>query len=153
IVKNKTFFFGSLERWTDRRLGTATSIRGVPTAEGLNLLNSLAGSRPAVRMLLGNLPPAQAAVPGLSAPLTVAGQTVMIPLGTLTGASNIAYDAWQWSGRVDQRLSEHNTIGGRFLFDDSYNLGDGQVTPAGLNTATTLRRQSATAFLNSALRP
>jgi hypothetical protein len=77
---------------------------------------------------------------------------VAIPLGILTGSSNVAFDAWQWSGRVDHQLSARNTIGGRYLFDDSFNFGDGQVTPVGLNTVTTLRRQSATAFLNSALR-
>src|SRR5262249_6394699 len=64
-----------------------------------------------------------------------------------------AFDAWQWSGRVDHQLSGRSAIGGRYLFDDSLNFGDGQVTPAGLNTVTTLRHQSATAFLNSALRP
>src|SRR5262249_43060036 len=31
--------------------------------------------------------------------------------------------------------------------------GDGQVTPVGLNTVSTLRRQSATAFLNSVIQP
>jgi hypothetical protein len=153
IVKDKTFFFGSLERWTDRRLGTATTIRGVPTEQGRALLESLAGTRQSVRMLLDNLPPAQAAVPGLSAPVTVSGQTAAIPLGILTGASNIAFDAWQWSDRVDHRLSERNTIGGRYLFDDSFNFGDGQITPVGLNTVSKLRRQSAAAFVNSALRP
>jgi hypothetical protein len=150
IVKDKTFFFGSLERWADRRLGTGNTIRGVPTEQGRSMLDSLAGTRPAVRMLLENLPPAQAAIAGLTAPLTLNGQTVAVPLGTLNGSSNIAYDAWQWSGRVDHKLTARHTIGGRYLFDDSYNFGDGQVTPPGLNTVTTLRRQSATAFLNSA---
>jgi len=151
IIKDRTFFFGSLERWTDRRLGAGNTIRGVPTADGRALLNSLAGDRPSVRMLLDNLPPAQAAVPGLTAPVAVAGQTAVIPLGILTGASNIAVDAWQWSGRVDHRLSSRHTLGGRYLFDDSFSFGDGQVTPNGLSTIVGLRRQSATAFLNSAL--
>ncbi len=153
IVKDKTFFFGSLERWTDRRLGTGNTIRGVPTADGRAMLNLLAGDRPSVRMLLDDLAPAQSAIPGLTALIAVAGQTAAIPLGILTGASNIAFDAWQWSGRVDHRLNERHTIGGRFLFDDSLNSGDGQVNPVGLSTVTGLRRQSASAFLNSALRP
>jgi hypothetical protein len=153
IIRDKTFFFGSLERWTDRRLGTGQTIRGVPTAGGRALLGSLAGSRPSVRMLLDNLPPAQAAVVGLSAPLTVAGQTAAIPLGTLTGSSNVVFDAWQWSGRVDHKLSDRHTVGGRYLFDDSYNFGDGQVTPVGLNTVNKLRRQSGLAFLNSLVQP
>jgi hypothetical protein len=153
IVRDKTFFFSSLERWTDRRLGAGQTIRGVPTTDGRALLDSLAGTKPSVRMLLDNLAPAQVPAPGLSAPLTVAGKTVAIPLGTLTGSSNVSFDAWQWSGRVDHKLSERHTIGGGYLFDDSYNFGDGQVTPVGLNTVNRLRRQSALAFLNSLLRP
>jgi hypothetical protein len=128
LVKDKTFFFGSLERWTDRRLGAGNTIRGVPTEQGRALLDSLAGSRASVRMLLDNLPPAQAALPGLTAQVAVAGQTAAIPLGALTGASTIVFNAWQSSGRVDHRLSERHTMGGRYLFDDSYNYGDGQVT-------------------------
>jgi hypothetical protein len=151
IVKNRTFFFGSLERWTDRRLGAGSTIRGVPTDEGRTLLNSLAGDRPTVRMLLDNLPAAQSAVPNLSAPLTAAGQTTPIPLGTFTGSSNIAFNAWQASGRVDHRLSDRHSLGGRYLLDESLNSGDGQVTPVGLTTVSALRRQSATAFLNSVL--
>src|SRR5439155_8173115 len=68
-------------------------------------------------------------------------------------ASNIAFDAWQWSSRVDHRLNKRNTLGGRYLFDDSFNFGDGQVNPVGLNTVTKLRRQSAAAFLNSTVLP
>ena len=145
IVKNKTFFFGSLERWTDRRLGTGNTIRGVPTESGRALLDSLVGTRPSIRMLLDNLPPAQSALPGQSVQVTVGGQTAAIPVGILTGSSNVAFDAWQWSGRVDHRLSERNSVGGRFLFDDSFNFGDGQVTPVGINTVSLLRRQSAAA--------
>jgi hypothetical protein len=104
------------------RSGTGQTVRGVPTADGRALLDSLAGTRPSVRILLDNLQPAQAAVPGLSAPLTVAGKTIAIPLGTLTGSSNVIFDG-QWSGRVDHKLSERHTIGGRYLFDDSYNSG------------------------------
>jgi hypothetical protein len=151
IAKNSTFFFGSIERWTDRRLGAGNTIRGVPTEEGRALLSSLAADRPAVGILLENLPPAQVPVADLSAPLSVTGRSVLIPLGTLTGSSNIHFDAWQGSGRVDRRLGERHRVGGRYLYDDSLNSCDGQVTPAGLTTVTALRRQSATAFFSSAL--
>src|SRR2546426_8955912 len=142
VAKDKTFFFGSLERWTDRRLGTGNTIRGVPSIEGRTLLNAVAGDRPAVRMLLDNLPAAQSEVAGLSAPVTIGGPTVQIPLGTLTGTSHIVFNAWQASGRVDHRLNGRHTIGSRYLLDDSLNSGDGQVSPPNLTTVTPLRRQS-----------
>ena len=153
VAKDKTFFFGSLERWTDRRLGTGNTIRGVPSIEGRTLLNAVAGDRPAVRMLLDNLPAAQSEVAGLSAPVTIGGPTVQIPLGTLTGTSHIVFNAWQASGRVDHRLNGRHTIGSRYLLDDSLNSGDGQVSPPNLTTVTPLRRQSATTFLNSVVSP
>jgi len=116
-------------------------------------LNAVAGDRPAVRMLLDNLPAAQSEVAGLTAPVTVGGPTVQIPLGTLTGTSHIVFNAWQASGRVDHRLNGRHTIGSRYLLDDSLNSGDGQVSPPNLTTVTPLRRQSATTFLNSVVSP
>ena len=80
IVRDKTFFFVSLQRWTDRRLGSGSTIRGVPTEEGRARLRSLAGDRQTVAILLENLPAAQRPVAGLSAPLTVAGSSVTVPL-------------------------------------------------------------------------
>jgi len=38
--ENRTFFFGSVQRWTDRQLGSGTSISGVPTDAGKALLQS-----------------------------------------------------------------------------------------------------------------
>src|SRR5207247_3441680 len=59
VIHDKTFFFLSAQRWTDRRLESGVSIRGVPTEEGRSLLRSIAGTRPAVQALLDFLPPAQ----------------------------------------------------------------------------------------------
>ena len=56
IIKDKTFFFVSLLRWTDRRLGSGTTINGAPTEEGRRVLTQLAGTRPTVQALLENLP-------------------------------------------------------------------------------------------------
>src|ERR1700740_993187 len=52
IWRNRTFFFGSVQRWTDRQLGSGTSISGVPTDAGKGLLQSSVGSRPQVAALL-----------------------------------------------------------------------------------------------------
>src|SRR5207244_3559171 len=117
VVRGKTFFFGSLQRWTDRRLGAGTTIRGVPTQPGRDLLNSLAGDRPTVKILLQYLPAAQAPIAGLSAPLDLGGHSAMVPLGTLTGSSNVAFDDWQASGRVDHRFNDKHSAGGRYLYN------------------------------------
>jgi len=78
VIKDKTFFFGSLMRWTDRRLGSGSSISGAPTEAGRQALQSLAGSRPTVKALLENLP---AGVPnGQSRTVTFGGQTAVVPL-------------------------------------------------------------------------
>ncbi len=153
ILKDKTFFFGSIQRWTDRQLGSGSTIRGVPTEEGRQLLSSLAGSRPTVKALLEHLPPAQAPVAGLTAPLTVGGRTVAIPLGTLSGSTTSKLDNWQWSGRIDHQFSEKHALGGRYLYNDQFTSGGGQATPPGLTTVVPTRRQAASAFLNSSFTP
>ena len=134
IVKNKTFFFGSILRWTDHSVTSGTSITGVPTEEGQDLLRSIAGDRPQVRALLEHLAPAQFPT-GSNTPITVAGQTVNIPLGTLSGSAPNQLDVWQSSIRLDHTLSKTHTLGGRYLFDDRFNLG-GQAVPSGLTEQT-----------------
>jgi len=152
IVPDKTFFFGSLQRWTDRRFLIGQNIVGVPTAEGLELLNSIAGDRPTVKALLDHLPPAQsAAVPELIAPLTIGAQQFRIPLGALSGSNKEIFNDWQWSGRVDHRLNAAHNLGGRYLFDNSIDSGFGQLTPPNLTAVLRQRRQAATVFLNSVL--
>lgn len=56
IRRNRTFFFGSVQRWTDRQTGSGTSISGVPTETGKALLQSTAGTRPQVAALLRFVP-------------------------------------------------------------------------------------------------
>lgn len=153
LKKDRTFFFGSVQRWTDRRFASGVTIIGVPTEEGRSQLRSLAGSRPTVQALLEHLPPAQAPVPGRAASLTVGGRTAAIPLGSLSGSSNVHFNDWQWSARVDHRLNDRHTLGGRYLFDDRLTSGDGQKTPPGLTTVNPQRSQAATAFLNSGFSP
>ena len=151
VVKDKTFYFISAQRWTDRRLAAGVTIRGVPTQAGRELLNSIAGDRQTVKILLDNLPAAQAPVSGLMAIVNVGGRSVAIPLGTLTGSSTQAFNDWQWSARVDHRWSDKHTLGGRILFDDSSATGGLQVTPPGLTTARPTRALAPAAFLNSSL--
>src|SRR5260370_2595532 len=60
LIKNRTFFFGSIQRWTIRKLGSGTTISGVPTTAGDSLLQSTVGSRPQVAALLKFVPGAAA---------------------------------------------------------------------------------------------
>lgn len=149
VRKNRTFFFASFDRWTDRQFVSGPTIRGIPTEEGRRLLEQLAGDRPTVQALLEHLPAAQAPAPNLFAPLTATGQTVRIPLGTLSGSSVIRFDDWHWSARLDHQFNARHGMGGRYLYNDQYSSGAGQVTPPGMSTVSPATRQAVTAWLNS----
>jgi hypothetical protein len=152
IIKDKTFWFASLQRWTQRQLGSGYTIKGVPTADGKQILQNLAGTRPQVAALLKFLPAAQAPI-GTSVPLTVGGQTVQIPQGSLTNSTSSLTNNWQWSARVDHQLTSKHSLGGRYLYNDNLSSGGGQVTPPGLTTQNPLRTQAAGAWLTSNLTP
>jgi hypothetical protein len=163
IRKDHTFFFGSFQRWTIRQLGSGTTIAGVPTDAGRALLQSSVGTLPQIAALLKFLPAANGA---LSKPTNAtyctnggalttsgtctAGARFDIPLGSLTNSTNSSFDDWQWSARVDHNFGKHS-LGGRFLYDDGTNAGDGQVTPPGLTTLGKGRRMAQTVFLTSNL--
>ncbi len=142
IVKDKTFFFGSYQRWTDRQLGAGFTINGAPTDAGRQILQTQAGSLPQVAALLQFLPVAQTAN-GQTASFTLNNQTFTVPLGSLTGSNSIKFNSHQWSTRVDHRFNEKHSINGRFFFSDAFNGGSGQATPKGLATVNTARTQSA----------
>ncbi|MCX6590413.1 MAG: carboxypeptidase regulatory-like domain-containing protein [Acidobacteria bacterium] len=151
VIKDKTFFFGSLQRWTTRVLGSGSTINGAPTEEGRRALESIAAGRPAVRALLDNLPAGVAN--GQSRMITADGRTIIVPLGNITGAAAGKFDDWQYSGRVDHRFNQKHSLMGRFMVDDSTAGGQGQATPAGLTTVTPLGSKSAIATFTSTLRP
>jgi hypothetical protein len=154
LIRDKTFLFGSLQRWTDRQLGTGTTINGVPTEAGRQLLQSLAGNRPQVQALLRFLPAAQAPLPNAFANATVGTRTERIPLGSLSGSIPVLHNDWQWSGRVDHRLSDRHQLGGRYLHNDRFRGGfSSQATPPGYASVVPSRRQAATAFLTSTVTP
>jgi len=149
LRRDRTFFFGSLQRWTDYRLGSGVTVRGIPTPEGFSLLDSIAGDRPTVRLLRQHLPAAQQPVPGLATPVTAGGRTVSIPLGLLTGSGRPRFHDWQWSARLDHHFSPKHVLGARMLFDDAHSTGGGQVTPPLLGQVRAERKQSVAAFLTT----
>jgi hypothetical protein len=151
-LKNRTFFFGSLQRWRDRQLGSGTTLVGAPTEQGRQLLQQLAGTRPQVQALLQFLPAAQTPL-GRSVPLTVGGQSVQIPVGSLTGSASQRFSDWQWSGRIDHHFSDNHTLGGRYLYNGGVSSGVGQVTPPGLTTLVPSRQQAMNLYSTNVLTP
>jgi hypothetical protein len=165
IWRNRTFFFGSVQRWTDRALGSGTSISGVPTAAGKALLQSTVGSRPQVAALLQFVPgaatqgthssgnPSFAAycVGGGTLPSCLGGTRVDIPTGTITGSTASFFNNWQASGRVDHTFNTQHAMGGRYLFSDSEQGGIGQATPPGLTTQNVDRTQAMSVFFDQQL--
>ena len=139
--QDRTFFFGSYQRWSDRQLGSGTTLNGAPTAEGRAILQAAAGGLPHVAALLKHLPVAQAPI-GRSAPFTINGQNFSVPLGSLTGATAFFFDNHQASFRVDHNLTSNHIITGRYLFSDSDTGGTGQATPPGLTTSNVARQQT-----------
>lgn len=166
IIRDKTFFFGSLQRWTIRKLGSGTTINGVPTTAGDSILQSTVGSKPQIAALLKFVPGApsqgvdsktgRASIAsfcngGGSLPNCTGGTRVDIPTGSITGSLSSPFDNWQSSGRIDHRFNDKHSLGGRYLYSDSVQAGNGQATPPGLSTNNLSRTQALTAFLTSSL--
>jgi carboxypeptidase family protein len=139
--KDRTFFFGSYQRWSDRQLGSGTSLDGAPTTEGRAILQAAAGNLPHVAALLKHLPAAQAPI-NKTASFTLNGQSFTVPLGRLTGASSFFFDNHQASFRVDHNFTSNHIFTARYLYSDSDTGGTGQVTPPGLTTSNVARQQT-----------
>ena len=151
VVTNRTFFFGSLQGWTDRRLGSGFTLSGAPTDEGRRILQNLAGNRPQVQALLKHLPAGIAN--GRSATFTVDGRAHVVPLGSLTGSAPLGSDNTQASMRIDHHITAHHTLVGRYLMNDTprSTSGDIQVTPPGLTVNNTSTRHALNIWTNGVL--
>ncbi|MDI1241750.1 MAG: carboxypeptidase regulatory-like domain-containing protein, partial [bacterium] len=146
---DKTFFFVDYQRWTDRQLGSGTTLSGAPTAEGRAILQNAVGSRPQVAALLQFLPAGTAN--GLSRTFTANGQSYSVPLGNLTGSSSFTFNSDQGSARIDHRFDDKNLLYGRYRYDNNTSAGGGQVTPGGLTTVVPTKTKAATAVWSSIL--
>ncbi|HZH89713.1 MAG TPA: carboxypeptidase-like regulatory domain-containing protein [Pyrinomonadaceae bacterium] len=150
--RDRTFFFGSYQRWSDRQLGSGFTLVGAPTEAGRQVLQAAAGNRPQVAALLQFLPAAQT-TGGTVRTFTLNGQTFSVPTGNLTGAASNFLDDHQASFRVDHRFNTANTLNVRYLYDDQDTGGTGQVTPPGLTTKNVFRSQAANVSLVSVITP
>ena len=150
VFRNRTFFFGSYQRWTDRQLGSGFTLDGAPTEEGRQVLQSAAGHLPQVDALLRFVP--AGAPNGESASFALGGQTHTVPLGSITGSSSVVFNNNQAMGRIDHHLGQGHVLSGRYLLNDTPdNSGTGQVTPPGLTTVNTSNAHSLNVWLNSLL--
>jgi Carboxypeptidase regulatory-like domain len=149
INRGRSFFFGSYQRWTDRRLGSGFTLDGTPSEAGRAVLQSVATGRPHVQALLDHLP---AGTPnGRSATFTLAGQTYVVPLGSLTGSGDQVLNNNQGTVRVDHQLTLNHTLVGRYLLSDTStdNTGTVQVTPPGLTANSPANSHSLNLWTNS----
>jgi hypothetical protein len=147
--KDRTFFFGDLQRWTDRASGSGATLNGAPTEAGRAILQQNFGNLPQIQALLRFVP---AGTPnGTSVNVNVNGQPTPIPLGNLTGSSSFRFNDHQGSIRIDHRINDKNLIYGRYRFVDQETSGTGQVTPPGLTTNNTLKSQAATFVWNNVI--
>lgn len=138
LIKDKTFFFGSAQRWTTRLLGSGSSINGAPTEAGRQLLGTIAGNRPTVRAFLDNLP---AGTPnGATTTVIADGRTLLIPLGDITGSASGKFNDWQYSGRIDHRFNDRHSLMGRYLVDDSTQSAPDRRHPPGSPASRPLRQ-------------
>jgi Carboxypeptidase regulatory-like domain len=154
--KDRTFFFFSLQRWFDRQLGTGTTLNGAPTEAGRQILQGVAGDRPQVAALLRFLPAAQGPCSSACAPaqFNLNGLTYSVPLGSLGGSQASTFDDWQWSFRLDHRLTTNNSLSGRYLYQDSATAGIGsQITPPGFSSLEGQRAQGVNLTLTSVFGP
>jgi outer membrane receptor protein involved in Fe transport len=148
--RDRTFFFFSIQRWWDRRLGQGVTVDGVPTAEGRQVLQTFAGNRPQVQALLAFLPAAQTSS-GRTRSFTINGVTRQVPLGALTGSSSFLFDDWQTSFRVDHRFNNNHILNARYIYQDQNTSGSGQSTPPGYESSNVSRNQGVNLALNSVL--
>jgi Carboxypeptidase regulatory-like domain len=150
--KDRTFFFGSYQRWSDRQLGSGFTLIGAPTVAGRAVLQAAAGNRPQVQALLTHLPPAQDSS-GPTRTFIIGTQTFAVPTGSLTGAASSFFDDHQASFRVDHRVNSKNDLSVRYLYDDGDSGGNGQVTPPGLTTKNVFRTQAVNVMLTTVITP
>lgn len=138
---DRTFFFGSYQRWSDRQLGSGTTLNGAPTAAGRAVLQAAAGGLPHVAALLKHLPVAQQSI-NKNATFSLNGQNFTVPLGSLTGSTAFFFDNHQASFRVDHNFRNNHILTARYLYSDSDTGGTGQATPPGLTTSNLARQQT-----------
>jgi len=153
IVRDKAFFFGGFQRWTQRFTGSGFTLNGAPTDAGRSVLQSAAGNLPQVQALLKHLPAAQAPI-SQSASFTRNGQSFTVPLGSLTGSYGGYLNSNQPNARVDIILSRQHTLTARYLNNIQDSIATAQqATPPGQTLLNDQNQHGTNVWLTSVLSP
>jgi len=152
VLKNKMFFFGALQRWWDRSLGSGVTIVGVPTEAGRAILQAQAGTRPQVAALLKFLPAAQT-TGGTPVTFNIGASQFSVPTGSLTGSTSFVFNDWQTSQRIDFNFNANHQLFGRYIYQDSDTVGTGQASPPGNTNNNLSRAQGLNVTLSSVFGP
>ena len=151
IARNRAFFFGGFQRWTQRFTGSGFTLRGAPTEDGRRALEAAAGTLPQVQALLKHLPAAQAPI-GTSASFTRGGQTYTVPLGSLTGSYDGYLNSNQPNARVDVVVSPSHTLSVRYLNNVQDSIATAQqATPPGQTLLNDQNQHGTNVWLTSVL--
>ena len=166
IVKDKTFFFGSLEGLRVRSRGTARFL--VPTA---NFVNAASTNTKNFLGAFGGLPTAndpgvsltaEQIVVGIEGAETYAGNELrnantgaIIPGNTVLFQRTIVsapidngggapQNTWRWTGRIDHHFNDNTSLFGRYAYDNSsFFNGTVSLSPyEGFNTGQRTRNQN-----------
>jgi hypothetical protein len=140
--KDRMFFFGDYQRWTDRQLGSGFTLNGAPTEAGRAILQSAVGNRPQVAALLQFLP--AGASNGQTRSFTANGQTLLFRSAILPvlRLSNLIRIKVQSELIVDSATKIFCTV--VIVLTTTRRSGGGQVTPPGLTTIVPQKTKAAT---------
>ena len=117
IIKNKLFFFGTIQ-WSPFRAGGVTSSPAVPTAEGFAQLRALfpAGTSANLDRYLASIGDLRGTTGVFNVPL--GGGRGSVPFGTATRTSSQPVDDTQYLFRVDWNATSNDNVSVRYLADD-----------------------------------
>jgi hypothetical protein len=124
VIRDKLFFFGAYQYATLGQASTPGNVSFLPTASGIDTLNSLAASpgtgvsQTAVSALTGVLPPAPVADPSQNVTVVnnATGQAVPIEVGALTPTAPNFFNQHDFQTNGDIYLQDHR-ISLRFAYD------------------------------------
>jgi len=130
VRKDKTFFFATLQRWTER--SAPGSVTATVLTEAQRKGDFSAATKPLKDPLGGNfpgnvIPPARLYAPSLKF-LEAFVPLPNRPQGMLTSASGQIRDDNQFVTKIDHRLSNANQLSGRLLYNyDDFNQQTGNI--------------------------
>lgn len=144
VIKDKWFFFGSLQA---DRIRNGSALQGnvrIPTRAGFTALSTVplraaagsvaaqsTASRQAAINALGFLNDVYAANPRFTGLRNDTVNGVAIETGVTNVAMNTLNNNWNWLGKVDGKLSNNDTLSVRYLYDKPFSVNSASNTAFG----------------------